>query len=328
MNPKPCVALSMIFLLAGCAAPVPSPMPATPSQVISPPTASLTSTPNQAPTGTFTPTLIPTASLTPPPEVVRFAVFGDYGLDGPAEADVAALVHGWQPDLVLTVGDNNYPSGSAETLDLNLGKYYHDFIYPYQGTYGAGADLNRFFPVLGNHDWTTSKAKPYLDYFNLPGNERYYDFTWGPVHFFALDSDGREPDGVNAGSLQAAWLKEGLAASNAVWNIVYLHHPPYTSGEEGSIDWVQWPFAQWGADAVLSGHEHLYERLQVDGIPYFIVGTGGGGLYNFGTPLPESQFRYNANFGAMLVTASGTEMLFEFYNRTGVLIDHFSILQP
>jgi hypothetical protein len=91
---------------------------------------------------------------------------------------------------------------------------------------------------------------------------------------------------------------------------------------------MQWPFAAWGANALLAGHDHLYERLLVDGIPYITNGSGGGGLYNFGTPLPESQFRYNANFGAMLVTASDAEILFEFYNRVGTLIDSYRMTKP
>jgi hypothetical protein len=66
--------------------------------------------------------------------------------------------------------------------------------------------VNQFFPTLGNHDWYTPGAQPYLDYFHLPGNERYYDFVWGPVHFFAIDSDENEPDGVNQSSVQAKWL--------------------------------------------------------------------------------------------------------------------------
>src|SRR3954464_7686127 len=98
----------------------------------------------------------------------RFAVIGDYGADQPAEGDVAALVKSWNPDYILTVGDNNYPTGSASTMDLNIGQYYHDFIYPYVGNYGAGATTNRFFPTLGNHDWGDSFPnptgdQPYLD---------------------------------------------------------------------------------------------------------------------------------------------------------------------
>jgi hypothetical protein len=271
---------------------------------------------------------MPTSTATPEPLEVRFAVIGDYGMDNSAEAEVAALILDWQPDIVITTGDNNYPSGAADTIDTNIGKYFHGFIFPYLGTYGSEADQNRFFPSLGNHDWYTEGAQPYLDYFSLPGNERYYDFTWGPVHFFVIDSDEHEAEGINAGSAQAAWLKQALASSISVWNIVYMHYPPYSSGAHGSTDWMQWPYAAWGADALLAGHDHLYERLLVDGIPYFTNGAGGGGLYNFGEPLPESKFRYNANYGAMLVTASETELLFEFYNRTGDLKDSYLVAKP
>jgi len=110
----------------------------------------------------------------------------------------------------VTTGDNNYPLGSSSTIDSNIGKYYRSFIYPYVGTYGSGSTYNRFFPSLGNHDMDTSIGGPYTDYFSLPGNERYYDFVKGPVHFFILDSDPREPDGVASNSIQAQWLQSRL----------------------------------------------------------------------------------------------------------------------
>jgi len=321
--------MGLVLLLTACTGQITSPTPRSlTATAVLPidtvlPTEMALSTKTALPTETLAPT------LTPQPQPVKFAVIGDFGLDGVPEADVAALVHSWHPDIILTVGDDNYPSGAASTIDVNIGKYYHDYIFPYSGTYGPGADVNRFFPALGNHDWITTNAQPYLDYFVLPGNERYYDFVWGPVHFFALDSDEHEPDGVNVGSVQAAWLQHGLAASTAPWNIVYMHHPPFSSGStHGSTDWMQWPFAAWGADALLAGHDHLYERLLVDGIPYFTNGAGGGGLYNFGNPLPESKFRYDANWGAMQVTASETEMLFEFFNRKGDLIDSYQVMKP
>lgn len=316
------LAFCLTVLLAACAAPTPTATFVLPTSTLVVPSA----TPE--PTGTPVPSATPTASPTPPPLEVRFAVVGDFGMDNAAEADVSALIHGWAPDIVITVGDNNYPSGAAGTLDANIGKFFHDFISPYTGAFGAGADVNRFFPTLGNHDWSTDRAQPYLDYFTLPGNERYYDFVWGPVHFFALDSDDREPDGVGMSSVQAAWLQAGLAASTSAWNVVYFHHPPYSSGRHGSTDWMRWPFATWGADAVLSGHDHTYERLLVDGIPYFVNGVGGAARYAFRTPLPESQFRYNAGYGALLVAVNETEMLFEFYNRAGELKDAYRMMKP
>src|SRR5688500_18488407 len=120
----------------------------------------------------------------------RFAVIGDFGDNSSREAEVAALVQRLAPDFVITTGDNNYPSGQAETIDTNIGQYYSNFIAPYYGSYGTGAlGENRFFPSLGNHDWETGSAQPHTDYFTLPGNERYYEFSWGAARFFALDVD-------------------------------------------------------------------------------------------------------------------------------------------
>jgi tartrate-resistant acid phosphatase type 5 len=256
---------------------------------------------------------VPTAT-----DEVRFAVIGDYGKAGPNAEAVAEMVIGWEPDFILTTGDNNYDVGAAETIDQNIGQYYHTFIAPYVGEYGEGAgdtmDDNRFFPTLGNHDWLTDDAEPYFDYFELPGNERYYTFTSGDVQFFALDSDYNEPDGIRSNSLQAEWLQDALTNSTATWKIIYFHVAPYSSGHQGSSLIMQWPFAEWGADAVISGHDHIYERLEINGIPYFINGVGGGAIYAIETPLPESEFRYNFNYGAMLVTASERELTFEFYS--------------
>src|SRR6188768_3001152 len=130
-----------------------------------------------------------------PAPSTRFVIIGDYGLSGPNEANVAALVARLKPDFVITTGDNNYPLGEAETIDENIGRYFHEFIAPYRGKFGAGAEQNRFFPSLGNHDWYATGAQPFLDYFSLPNNERYYQIARGDVELFALDSDFAEPDG-------------------------------------------------------------------------------------------------------------------------------------
>jgi tartrate-resistant acid phosphatase type 5 len=268
-------------------------------------------------------TALPTAAETSP--AISFAVIGDYG-SGNADAQaVAELVKRWKPDFILTVGDNNYPTGSAETIDFNVGQFYADYIAPYRGSFGTGGAENAFFPTLGNHDWDTNNAGPYLKYFTLPGNERYYDFTWGPVHFFALDGDYREPDGVGSSSRQADWLKQSLAASTAPWKIVYGHHPPYSSGHHGSIDWMRWPFKEWGATIYLAGHDHTYERLEIDGFPYIINGLGGGAIYQFKDVLPGSLVRYNAGYGALLVIADEQTLTFQFVTIEGDIIDTFTL---
>ena len=257
----------------------------------------------------------------------RLAVIGDFGDDSQGETDVAEMVHRWQVDAIVTVGDNNYPKGAASTMDKNVGQYYHAYIYPYQGSYGRGATENRFFPALGNHDWRTGSIDPHLDYFTLPGNERYYDVVLGPVHFFILDSNEEEPDGRTADSVQAQWLRTQLAASTAPWKLVSLHHAPYSSGgQHGDNSDMQWPFAEWGVSAVLAGHEHTYERLHRDGIVYFVNGLGGRWrIHSFDDPKPGSAVRYNQDFGAMLITADDTCINFTFFNRSDEQIDSFTL---
>lgn len=267
-------------------------------------------------------------SFQPTQETMRFAVIGDYGNGSQAEGDVAALVKSWEPELIITTGDNNYPVGAASTIDQNVGQFYHEFIFPYLGGYGEGSDINRFFPSLGNHDWYTPGAQPYLDYFTLPGNERYYDFTWGPVHFFALDSDADEPDGNTSSSVQAQWLQSRLTGSTAAWDIVYFHHPPYSSGIRGDKIWMQWPLREWGADLVLSGHDHTYERIFRNGLVYVVNGLGGSTIYPFGIPVEGSQVRYNDDFGAMLVEASAQQLSFRFVNRANEIIDSYQLNAP
>jgi hypothetical protein len=271
-----------------------------------------------------------------PGAVFRFAVIGDYGDGSTNEAHVAALVNSWNPDFIITTGDNNYPSGEASTIDDHIGQFYSAYIGDYAGEYGPGSLSNRFWPSLGNHDWQSMACDddgchgPYLDYFTLPGNERYYDVDLGLVHLFALNSDFAEPDGVSADSVQANWLREELSGSTACFDVVYFHHPPYSSGAHGSTVEMQWPFAAWGADMVISGHEHSYERLDASGLAYIVNGLGGRSKYGFPNvgelpPGVTSVVRYNEEYGAMLVTVAESGLTAQFYNVDGVLIDQYEL---
>lgn len=264
---------------------------------------------------------------------VVFGVIGDYGSAGIAERDVANMVKGWNPAFVITVGDNNYPYGCAGTIDANIGQYYAPLIQNYKGSYGPGSATQRFYPTMGNHDWYCGGEgvwpQAYLDYFTLPGNERYYSFSKGIVDFFTIDSQEWEPDGNTATSKQARWLREQMAASPARWKMVYLHYAPYSSGtEHGSVPEVQWNYEGMGASAVFAGHDHDFERLQIGGIPYFVNGLGGASQYPLGPPLPESLVLYNANYGAQRVTVNQASVQFEFWSRFPSKIDDYTVTVP
>jgi hypothetical protein len=250
----------------------------------------------------------------------RFAAIGDFGEGNDGAADTARMVRGWDPDLIVTTGDNNYPDGGADTIDRNIGRFYHEFIGNYRGSFGPGATGNRFFPSLGNHDWETPGARPYLDYFTLPGNERYYDFVRGPVHFFVLSSDPAEPDGLTPDSVQGRWLRNALRASRSVFNVVYFHHPPYSSGMHGPTPTMQWPFREWGADVILSGHDHNYERLRVGNLPYLVVGSSAK-LRPIGSPVAGSLVRDSTDVGALLIHANEKRMTLQYQLRDGRILD-------
>lgn len=261
---------------------------------------------------------------------IRFAVIGDFGGDNDSEAAVAAMIESTiKPDFIVTVGDNNYLQNTVEGFDASVGRYFSAYIGNYTGVHGPGAATNRFWPVIGNHDWDeTAGYQPYLDYFTLPGNERYYDFVQGPVHFFMINSDVHEPDGRSRNSEQAKWLKSALAASTASWKFVIFHHPPYSSGDvHHSNPRLQWPFKSWGAHVVLTGHDHIYERLDLGGMPYFVNGFGGKSLYKLAAPLPQTTFRFNATYGAMCITVSEQRATFQAYTieNSGTLIDTFTL---
>ena len=255
---------------------------------------------------------------------LTFAVIGDFGSGSAREAAVAQMVASWSPAFVVTTGDNNYGAASdLDSYDPNVGQFYHSFIAPYMGAYGAGATSNAFFPAIGNHDWDIGGGAPYFTFFTLPGNERFYELARGPVRFVFLDSDSREPDGRSPGSVQGVWAEARMAAATEPFVFVVFHHPAYTSGTREPV--MLWPFKAWGADAVLTGHVHNYERLTDVGLTYFVNGQGGHSTHAFGTIHPASQLRYNAQDGAQRVTVSRFKATFQYFAVDGTVIDSYAI---
>ena len=116
-----------------------------------------------------------------------------------------------------------------------------------------------------------------------------------------------------------------MLASTATWKLVVFADPAYSSGFFLGDPTMRWPFASWGATAVISGHAHDYERLSEGGLTYFVDGLGGESNDPFQTPQPGSQVRYNADFGAMRIDSTSTSITFSFITRTGQVIDTYTI---
>lgn len=251
-----------------------------------------------------------------------FAVIGDYGLDGEDEAAVGELVKSWNPDFIITTGDNNYENGEMSTIEDNITRYYGDYIYNFDAEEqyrcnGKAFDeqINRFFPSPGNHDtYGFSGMKPYLNFFTLPGNEKYYGFTWGDIAFFSLNST------ASFMGEQESWLKEQLANSEKKFNIVYFHHSPYSTGRHGNERKMQMDYHMMDVDLVFTGHDHIYSHIQKtdeEGLHYVIIGSSGKSLYECGVkPLDEQEFSVTCaddDFGAVKGTWNGSELEIAFY---------------
>ncbi len=262
------------------------------------------------------------------------AVVGDPGVDTASTAAVASLVAGWSPDHVVLLGDNYYSSaGGSGTgkYDRTVGRYYCAFmtgVASGPNCAGGTAVWNRLWPIVGNHEYSDAGISNYLGYFSLPGNERYYDVRLGSVHVFMLDSDEamRSPAEMAA---QEQWLQGALAASDAPFRVVAVHHPPYTSSVRGPYAAMRWPYREWGADLVLNGHDHYYERLEVDSLPYVVNGAGGQSVTPFpDTPGAGSRAHYSGSNGAMRLTATDSSLTAAFVSVDGVTRDSLTITRP
>jgi tartrate-resistant acid phosphatase type 5 len=250
----------------------------------------------------------PPASAADQPPQRAVAVIGDFGSGTDAERRVADLVAHATPRAVVTTGDNVYDSADYDHL---VGDFYGSFV-----------SAEALVPAVGNHDHDEGIASfdrffPYLD-----GRHVYASGRAG-IRFFFLDSTVALESG-SARERQRAWLQRSLARSQARWKVVVLHHPPYSSGTvHGSTADLQWPFAAWGADLVLSGHEHNYERISRGGVTYVVDGAGGKELYPLGDPIPGSRVRYDEEFGALFLEASTSSLVGEFWSAAGQRVDRF-----
>jgi len=207
------------------------------------------------------------------------------------------------PGTVAVLGDSAYQNGSPD-----------EFARCYEPTWGRHKARSR--PAVGNHEYGTPGASGYWDYFGPAAGDRgkgWYSYDLGAWHVVALNSNCTLAGGCQAGSEQERWLRKDLAENDARCTLAYMHHPRFSSGNEhGGSPGVEplWSALQAdGAEIVLAGHDHDYERFAPQtatgtldrqrGVRQFVVGTGGRPLRSFGTPKPYSEVRDNTSWGVL-----------------------------
>jgi hypothetical protein len=191
-------------------------------------------------------------------------------------------------------------------------------------------------PSPGNHDYLTEKnAASYFDYFGQAAGEPgkgYYSYDLGDWHIVALNSNCLNIDGCGPSSPQVEWLKADLEAHPAACTLAYWHHPRWTSGLAENSFWLDafWQVLyEHGAEIVVSGHDHDYERFAPqnpqgeadpeNGIRQFVVGTGGAGQRPFLGAQPNSEVRNSGEFGVLKLTLYPDRYDWEFIPVEGAV---------
>jgi acid phosphatase type 7 len=230
----------------------------------------------------------------------------------------AALLTG-APATIAALGDLAYPVGSAA-----------DFANCYDPSWGRFKSTTR--PAAGNHDYATPGAAGYFDYFGAAAGPRaagYYSYDLGSWHVVVLNSNCRfVPCGP--GSLQETWLRRDLALHRTRCTLAYFHHPLFSSTVGTATPAVR-PLWQalydGGADVVLNGHAHNYQRFgpqtpsgaadPARGIREFVVGTGGNSHHRVGLPTPNQETVDDTTYGVLRLLLLDTGYRWQFVPQSG-----------
>jgi acid phosphatase type 7 len=268
------------------------------------------------------------------------AVGGDIACPPGATVDVShcdqvktgSLLTAMRPAYVLPLGDTQYDSGTPAQY---AGSY---------NTTGWGTEKAISRPAAGNHEYLTAGAAGYYGYFGANAGDPHKGYySWdvpipngGSWHMIALNSEcavlggGSISAGCGAGSSQEMWLKSDLAAHPNLCTIAYWHRPRFSSSTSTPSSTTYNAF--WndlyaaGAEIVLNGHAHDYERFAPQtsagvadpkGLTEFVVGTGGDGFQTMGTPIANSVVRNAATFGVLKLTLHATSYDFQYVSAAG-----------
>ena len=257
------------------------------------------------------PTPQPPPPSQPPAQLTGVLVgAGDIAMCGSAGAEGTARLIDASEGTVFTAGDNAYFQGTAA-----------QFAQCYEPTWGRHRDRTR--PTPGNHEYETAGANAYFSYFGEnagPGGLGYYSFEVGNWHIVSLNSNVLASDG----SAQIQWLRQDLGSTRARCVAAIWHHPLFSSGQNGPIPFMRdaWRvLRELGADVVIQGHDHIYERFgrqdengraTSDGLRGFVVGTGGAELTNMGRLAANSEVRMSKVFGVLKLTLRSDSYSWQF----------------
>jgi hypothetical protein len=230
---------------------------------------------------------------------------------------------------------------ASAVLALGDHQYYNGSLAKYRVGYGAadswGPSNLKVHPTPGNHEYKTSGAAGYFDYYAENSvytgtrGKGWYSFDIGTWHIVGLNSNCSKVS-CSTSSEQLTWLENDLKADTHTCQLAFWHHPRFWSRSTGTPAGNFWSkLYKYGADVVLNGHQHSYERfapMKKDGsrddnfgIREFIVGTGGYEHVDFENTWATSEFRNNTDYGVLKLTLLPTSYAWTFVSITGQPID-------
>ncbi len=248
-------------------------------------------------------------------------------VDSVLKADSVAKVD----DMVFTLGDNAYPSGSAS-----------DFARCFAPTWGDSSKriMKKIHPTPGNHEHNTSGAAPYYQYFgSAAGSSKkgYYSYDIGAWHAIVINSELIVNPAFNDADRKAQedWLRSELKGVQKKCTLAYWHHPRFSSGwhgDDASLQTIWQELYDGGVDLILNGHDHEYERFlpqnpfavkdTLKGMVEIVAGTGGGDLRGFrGKPDPNMAAQIQGHFGVLKLTLGKEEWRSAFIETNGRVWD-------
>jgi hypothetical protein len=238
----------------------------------------------------------------------------------------ADLIQKINPDLVLALGDIQYGVTGIES-----------YLNYYDKSWGVFKDKTR--PAVGNHEYEEASATGYYDYFKAAAGDKgkgYYSFESDGWKFIALNSNCWAVGGCDTDSPQGQWLENELKTGTQNCQLVYFHHPLYSSGLHGMNEMTRplWNILdEYKVELVLNGHDHMYERFALQdskgmanpsGVREFVVGTGGRNLYQFKTISPNSEKRINDQFGVLELELKSDQYSWKFISVDNQILDQGS----
>ncbi|MGH8860395.1 MAG: fibronectin type III domain-containing protein [Jatrophihabitantaceae bacterium] len=289
-----------------------------------------TSTVRSTPVATF-------RTAAPAGSPFSFAAIGDFGGASPGETQNGTNIASAGTSFIQTLGDNIYPS--AGIPDPNFATTNSDFDGRFFKQFGTALRNQAFFPANGNQEYYSNGA--FWDAFPMPGmSKNWYGYDWGDAHISVLDSELS----FVAGSTQYNWLQADLAAhQSAVWRIVVIQRPPYSSSSTTSGSTLVQKnlvplFQQNRVALVLSGNSHNYERthplvngnVATGGITYVVSGGGGNGHNSFTIAAPAwSALRDSVRYEYTKVSVTPTALTVEAIDAaTNTVFDSTTLAVP